>query len=166
MRRTASGPADVARKANKADGPGKPGPAALAEEPWVQRVEADTPGARIARLRRHPEMIEQADALAARYEAAGRRADAWLMADIARAGTAALHLDALPLAIRHEKQQEGRSKGGRRKPAAERHAAWIADARARLATGTAKHELAGIMAKRFSVNVKTIRTVLKKAGIK
>jgi hypothetical protein len=158
----------VARKADKADGPGKTGPAAVAEEPWVQRLEADTPGARIARLRRHPEMVGQADALAARYDAAGRRADAWLMADIARASTAALYLDALPLAQSHLKQQQDRSRGGRRTPAdaAARHKTWIADARARLATGTERHELAGKMAQRFGVDPGTIRRALRKAGVK
>lgn len=146
----------------------RPEVAKVSPEPWMERLEADTPAARISRLRRHPEMIPQADALAARFEAAGCHADAWLMADIARASTAALYLDALPLAQSHLKQQQGRSRGGRRTPAdaAARHKTWIADARARLATGTERHELAGKMAQRFGVDPGTIRRALRKAGIK
>lgn len=61
---------------------------------------------------------------------------------------------------------EGFSKGGKSKATPAWHADCIRRARALLEGGRAPHELAGLLAQRLPRNVKTIRGVLKKAGIK
>lgn len=61
---------------------------------------------------------------------------------------------------------EGFSKGGKSKSTPAWHADCIRAARTLLEAGTASHELAGKLAQRFPHNGKTIRSVLKKAGIK
>jgi hypothetical protein len=65
--------------------------------------------------------------------------------------------------------QKGREKGGEeaaKKRAAKWHPECIEAARKLLAAGNKQHELAGILAKRFKRDPKTIRDVLEKAGIR
>jgi len=60
----------------------------------------------------------------------------------------------------------GASKGGSTKPKPDWHDKCAAYAKKLLATGTERHELVSKCRRRFDYDAKTIRTVLKNAGVK
>lgn len=71
-----------------------------------------------------------------------------------------------PVVLRDRVRLIGHSKGGRNKPRPAWHKTCVEAATAMLADGCEKHELVGKLRNRFNHNQKTIRCVLKKAGIK
>lgn len=88
-----------------------------------------SPASRIEALRRHPELIELADSLAARLVGPRKRADMHLMHDIAQAEYRALYLKAAPAATvgnraTQQRKRAGFSSGQER--AAERKPTWDA----------------------------------------
>lgn len=73
-------------------------------------LESKTPGARIQRVRRHPELAEWADEAEALYTSAGCVADWHLLEAIAQAEYKALYLDVAGIAVRDRKRQDGTRK--------------------------------------------------------
>ncbi|MCD7097184.1 hypothetical protein [Stenotrophomonas sp. MMGLT7] len=75
-----------------------------------------------------------------------------------------VRIDAL-LAADHDRRQR-QAAGGKNKSVPMWHSRCVSMARSYLATGTERHELAGKLSRNFHRDPKTIRAVLKKAGIR
>ena len=96
-----------------------------------------SPASRIEALRRHPELIELADSLAARLVGPRKRADMHLMHDIAQAEHRALYLAAAPSSIRDRARQAGTRKPRETVPGLQD---WIAK-QVQRRTGETAHDL-------------------------
>jgi len=146
---------------------------------WQEFLNSLTVEARIERCKRHSDLVPQAEALRQRaLDMGAATRTGWMdwqfRAQYENLERAAAELDIAeirPLAERGKGHKGGSASGGkasaekRRERADGAHAKWVIAAQKLLASGKAQHELSSILATRFTVGEKQMRTVLQGAQL-
>jgi hypothetical protein len=146
---------------------------------WREFLKSLTVEARIERCKRHSDLIPQAEALRQRaLDMGAATGTGWMdwqfraqYENLERAAAERDNAEIRPLAERGNGHKVGSASGGkasakqRRENADDSHAKWVTAARKLLASGKAQHELSSILATRFEVGAKQMRTVLQGAQL-